>query len=42
VSEAFFGTREAGPMVLKWRMPGGEEQKKAVVVESAPVRVVVQ
>ncbi|MGA2064959.1 MAG: VCBS repeat-containing protein [Thermoguttaceae bacterium] len=38
-SQAFFGRREAGPVTLKWRLPGGPEQKKEVVVEKEMVRV---
>ena len=39
-SEARFGQQEAGPMTLKWQMPGGKPQQKEVVVEDGPVRVV--
>ena len=38
-SPAFFGRKEAGPMTLKWRLPGGTEQQKEIVVENQPVRV---
>ena len=38
-SPAFFGRKEAGPMTLKWRLPGGQEQQREVVVENATVRV---
>jgi hypothetical protein len=38
-SQAFFGRREAGPVTLKWRLPGGQERKKEVVVEKEMVRV---
>ena len=38
-SQAFFGRREAGPVTLKWRLPGGKEQQKEVVVEKGTVKV---
>ena len=38
-SQAFFGRREAGPVTLKWRLPGGQEQQKEVVVEKETARV---
>ncbi len=38
-SQAFFGRRDAGPVTLKWRLPGGKEQQKEVVVEKATARV---
>jgi hypothetical protein len=38
-SQAFFGRREAGPVTLKWRLPGGQEQKKEIVVEKETARV---
>ncbi|MGA2618736.1 MAG: VCBS repeat-containing protein [Thermoguttaceae bacterium] len=38
-SQAFFGRREAGPVMLKWRLPGGKEQQREVVVEKQTVRV---
>jgi len=38
-SEAFFGKLSKGPLTLKWRMPGGREQSRTVVV-LRPVRVV--
>ena len=38
-SQAFFGRREAGPVTLKWRLPGGKEQQKEVVVEKETTRV---
>jgi hypothetical protein len=28
-----FGRTEAGAMTLKWRLPGGQEQTKEVVIE---------
>ena len=33
VSQACFGRTEAGPVTLKWRLPGGKEQSKEVVLE---------
>ena len=36
-SSAFFGRREAGPITVKWRLPGGEEKKKEIVLEDRPV-----
>ena len=41
-SPAFFGRKEAGPMTLKWRLPGGPERQKEVVVENQTVRVEVK
>jgi hypothetical protein len=38
-SPAFFGRKEAGPLTLRWRLPGGQEQQKEVVVEKAMVRL---
>jgi hypothetical protein len=38
-SQAFFGRRDAGPVTLKWRLPGGKEQQKEVVVEKETTRV---
>ena len=38
-SQAFFGRRDAGPVTLKWRLPGGKEQQKEIVVEKATARV---
>jgi hypothetical protein len=38
-SQAFFGRREAGPVTIKWRLPGGQEQKKEIVVEKETARV---
>ncbi|MGA2034892.1 MAG: VCBS repeat-containing protein, partial [Thermoguttaceae bacterium] len=38
-SQAFFGRRDAGPVTLKWRLPGGKEQQKEVVVEKETMRV---
>ena len=39
-SEAFFGQEEAGPISLKWQMPGGRVEQKEIVVENGPIRVV--
>jgi hypothetical protein len=33
VSQASFGRTDAGPITLKWRLRGGEEQSKEVVLE---------
>jgi hypothetical protein len=33
VSQAGFGRMDAGPLTLKWRLPGGKEQTKEVVLE---------
>jgi hypothetical protein len=38
-SPASFGRKEPGPMTLKWRLPGGPEQQKEIVVENQTVRV---
>jgi len=35
VSHACFGRDNAGPVTLKWRLPGGKEQSKDVVLEKA-------
>lgn len=35
VSQACFGLTEAGVVTLKWRLPGGKEQTKDVVLEKA-------
>ena len=35
VSQACFGLTEAGVATLKWRLPGGKEQSKDVVLEKA-------
>jgi hypothetical protein len=40
-SEAFFGQTEAGPMTLKWRVPGKAPREKEIVVENKPVRFVI-
>jgi len=39
-SDAFLGQEKAGPMILKWQMPGGKPQQRKVVVKNSPVRVV--
>ena len=39
VSQAFFGRMDAGAVTLKWRLPGGKEQQRDVVVEKATARV---
>ena len=39
VSQGSFGRTDAGPVTLKWRLPGGKEQQKEVVVEKKTVRV---
>ncbi|MBM4019768.1 MAG: VCBS repeat-containing protein [Planctomycetes bacterium] len=35
VSHACFGRTDAGPVTLKWRLPGGKEQQKEVILENA-------
>jgi len=37
VSRACFGSTEAGTVTLKWRMPGGKEQSKEVVLEKGGI-----
>lgn len=39
-SEAFLGREEAGPVILKWQLPGGKPQQKEVLVENGQVRFV--
>jgi len=39
VSQACFGRREAGAVLLKWRLPGGKDQQKEVILESGAVKV---
>jgi hypothetical protein len=39
VSQACFGRWDAGPVTLKWRLPGGDQQQKEVILEEATVRV---
>ena len=36
-SQAFFGRFEAGPCLVTWKLPGGEVQKKEVILEDKPV-----
>jgi len=36
---AFFGLSEMGPLVLKWRWPGGQAEQKEVIVEGKALRV---
>lgn len=36
---AFWGKQEAGPITLRWRLPGGRLREKEVIVEEGPVRV---
>ena len=38
---AFFGTQEAGPIVIKWTMPGAKIQKKEIIVEEGPRGMVI-
>jgi hypothetical protein len=33
VSQGYFGRLDAGPVTLKWRLPGGKEQEKEVILE---------
>jgi len=40
-SEAFFGKLEAGEVEIRWQLPGGKPQKRTVVVEDKPVRIVI-
>jgi hypothetical protein len=37
--QACFGRRDAGPVTLKWHLPGGKEQTKEVVLEKKTIRV---
>ena len=39
-SETFVGSSQAGLITLKWQAPGGKPQQKEVLLENAPVRVV--
>ena len=39
VSQGSFGRTDAGPVTLKWRLPGGKEQQKEVILEKETVRV---
>ncbi|MBA4389222.1 MAG: hypothetical protein C0404_14710 [Verrucomicrobia bacterium] len=38
VTEAFFGTKDAGPITVKWQLPGGAAQKKDIQVDTKPKR----
>jgi hypothetical protein len=35
VGQACFGRTDAGPVTLKWRLPGGTEQQREVILEAA-------
>ena len=37
VSQGHFGRTDAGPVTLKWRMPGGEEQSREVILEEGGI-----
>lgn len=37
VSQAHFGRTDAGTLTLKWRLPGGKEQSKKVVLEKGGI-----
>jgi len=39
VSRANFGRTWAGPVTIKWRLPGGKEQEEEVILEEGIVRV---
>lgn len=39
VTDAFFGTRDAGKIKIKWQIPGGAEQSADIMVESKPKRI---
>ena len=39
VSQACFGRRDAGPVTLKWRLPGGKEEQKEVILERNTAKV---
>jgi len=39
VSQACFGRRDAGPVTLKWRLPGGKGQQREVILERNTVKV---
>ena len=39
---AFFGVEEAGPYTLKWRLPGGKEASRRIVVQGKPTTVVLE
>jgi hypothetical protein len=34
ISQACFGRRDAGPVMIKWRLPGGNQQQKEIVLEN--------
>jgi hypothetical protein len=38
-SQACFSRRDAGPVTLKWRLPGGKEEQKEVTLERNTVKV---
>ena len=40
-TEAFFGRPEAGPVEVRWRLPGGKRQRRIVVLEDGPARLVI-
>jgi hypothetical protein len=40
VSEALIGLPEAGPVTLRWQLPGGKPQEKKLVVTNKPARVI--
>ena len=39
-SEGFVAQTEAGPVTLKWQLPGGKPQSKDFILENAPVKFV--
>ena len=39
--EAFVAEKEAGPLTLKWQVPGGKVQSQEIVLENKPKRVVI-
>jgi hypothetical protein len=39
---AFFGQTEAGPCTVSWQLPGGKPNKKQVVLETKPLRLVLE
>jgi len=34
VNQAWFGRRDAGPVTLQWRLPGGSQQQREIILES--------
>ncbi|MEI6082701.1 MAG: VCBS repeat-containing protein [Verrucomicrobiota bacterium] len=38
-TEGFVAQNEAGPVTIKWRLPGGKLMEKKVTVENAPVKL---